>query len=190
MADLITKDTYKQAKALTGAKDDERLDLIASSVSQLVKTYCNNSIVDYVDTPYTEFQTVDFPGNCLQLTESPVLAIAEIWERPSAIDSYVQLANDGTDYTIDRRADTINRVGSNWPMGVEAVKVVYTAGYSPIPADLTLALIDLMSYYYKEEHKVQRQLGSGSMTNPKGTIEGNIGFPDHIKRVLDLYRDI
>lgn len=190
MADLITKETYKQAKALTGVKDDERLDLIASSVSQLVKTYCNNSLVDYAVTPYTEFKTVEFSGNILQLTESPVLIISEVWERASSTEDYIQLADDGSDYSLDRRADTIYRVGSNWPLGVEAVKVVYTAGYSSTPADLTLALIDLMSYFFKEEHKVQRQLGSGSMTNPKGSLDGNVGFPDHIKRVLDLYRDI
>lgn len=190
MADLITKDTYKQAKALTGAKDDERLDLIASSVSQLVKTYCNNSLMDYVDTPYTEYQTIEFKTNCIMLTESPVLVISEVWERSHPTEAYTQLANDGTDYILDRRADTLTRVDTSWPLGVEAIKVVYTAGYSVLPTDLRLALIDLMAYYFKEEHKVTRQLGSGSMTNPRTSIEDYTGFPDHIKRILDLYRQM
>jgi hypothetical protein len=190
MADLITTETYKQAKALTGAKDDERLDLIVSSVNQLVKTYCNNSIMDYAVSPYTEFQTIEYKTNCLILTESPVLVVSEVWERPSATEAYVQLATDGTEYTLDRRADTLSRVDANWPLGVEAIKVVYTAGYTSLPADLNLALIDLVSYYYKEEHKVTKQMGSSSIHNPRGTLEGNIGYPDHIKRVLDLYRQI
>jgi hypothetical protein len=190
MAELITKETYKQAKALTGAKDDERLDLIASSVSQLVKTYCNNSLMDYSVSPYTEFLTIDFKTNCLILTESPVLVVSEVWERPSATEVYVQLATDGTAYTLDRRADTLSRVDASWPLGVEAIKVVYTAGYSVLPTDLRLALIDLMAYYFKEEHKVTRQLGSGSMTNPRTSLEDYTGFPDHIKRILDLYRQV
>jgi len=190
MADLITKDTYKQAKALTGAKDDERLDLIASSVSQLVKTYCNNSLLDYAVDPYTEFQTIEFDTNSILLTEGPVLAISEVWERSHPTEDYVQLADDGTEYVLDKRADTLTRVDARWPKGVEAIKVVYTAGYSDLPTDLRLACIDLMAYYFKEEHKITRQLGSGSMTNPRTSIEDYTGFPDHIKRILDLYRQM
>ena len=41
----------------------------------------------------------------------------------------------------------------NWRKGVAAVKVVYTAGYSAVPSDLKLAVIDLLTYYLKDEHK-------------------------------------
>ncbi len=191
MADLITLEIYKQAKAITGAKDDQRLDIIVSSVNQLVKTYCGNSLIDYATTPYTEYISPDYSGNQITLTEFPVLAISEVWERPQPSESYVQLLDDGTDYSLDRRSDTLVREGAYWMLGTEAVQVVYTAGYASTPPDLTLALIDLIQYYYKDEYKATRQLGSASINNnPNGTIKGNIGFPDHIKRVLDLYRQI
>lgn len=190
MADLITIEYYKQAKALTSAKDEERLGIIVPSVSQLVKTYCGNSFVDYVTVPYTEYLTNDWPTCRLLLTEIPVISVSEVWERTDPTSDYVQLTED-EDFVIDDRVDMIDRLGTNWPTGVKAVKVTYTAGYAELPTDLKLAVIDLISYYFYDERKTQKQLFGASITQSgTTTLNGNIGFPDHIKRVLDLYRQI
>ena len=73
------------------------------------------------------------------------------------------------------------------PSGPGSVKVTYKGGYSACPADLKLAVIDLVTYYHKDEYK-QRQTLSGASIQNQGTSgqSGNVGFPDHIKRVLDL----
>lgn len=190
MADLITIETYKQAKGLTSSKEDERLGIIVNSVNQLVKTYCGNSFVDYVDTPYEEYFSPDLSINTLQLTEMPLLEITEVSERTATTEDY-QVLTDLQDYAANKRVDTVVRIGANFPIGIEAVKVVYTAGYATLPADLTLALVDLVSYYLNGEHKTTRQLSGASMTNVStSTLVGNVDFPDHIKRVLDLYRQI
>lgn len=190
MDDLITIDTYKQAKAISSAKDDERLGIIVPSVSQLVKTYCGNSFVDYVTNPLTEYFDVEWKQNTIQLTESPLIAVAEVWERTTPAEDYIQLLDDLTEYVPSARKDTITRVGASWPLGVEAIKVLYTAGYASLPGDLTLVLVDLVHYFYREEHKITKQLSGASISNPAGTLKGNVGFPDHIKRVLDLYKQI
>jgi len=188
MANLITKDIYKQAKAITGSKDDERLDLIANSVSQLVKTYCANSFVDYVSTPKVEYFSPEWDTKEIQLTESPLIAVTEVAERLSPEESYTVLT-DLTDYVASSRTDLVTRVSSYWAKGVDAVRITYTAGYTAIPEDLKLALIDLMSYYYREEHKTVKTLMSATMQNKTtSSLSSNMGFPDHIKRVLDLYR--
>ena len=65
----------------------------------------------------------------------------------------------------------------------------YTAGYATLPVDLKLAVIDLMTYYFKREHKERRTLGGASIQNSATTSQAdNVGFPDHIKRILDLYK--
>jgi len=187
MAELLTTETYKQAKALTGVKDDERLGIIISSVSQLVKTYCNNTFLDYATTPLDEYFSPDWQGCDVQVTESPILVVSGVSERSSTSEAYYTLT-ELTEYAVDLKTDSVRRIGAYWPVGIDAVKVTYTAGYASTPADLKLAMIDLTSYYMKEEHKITRNLGSASMHNPSGTLTGNVGFPDHIKRVLDLYR--
>ena len=78
----------------------------------------------------------------------------------------------------------------NWPKGPGAVKIVYTAGYSTTPKDLQLAVADLITYYLKDEYKERRTLQGASVQN-RGTssMSDNVDFPDHIKRVLDLYKN-
>ena len=70
-----------------------------------------------------------------------------------------------------------------------AVRITYKAGFASTPRDLQLALFDLVNYYIKDEHKERRVLGGATVQN-QGTsgIRTSSDFPDHIKRVLDLYR--
>jgi hypothetical protein len=54
MADLITLQEYKTAEGITQPKEDARLNVLIPSISQLVKTYCGNSFVDFYSTNKTE----------------------------------------------------------------------------------------------------------------------------------------
>ena len=76
-----------------------------------------------------------------------------------------------------------------WPQGVGSVKITYNAGYTDTPKDLKLAVFDLVTYYLKDEHKIRQTLGGATLQN-QGTsgMRTSTDFPDHIKRVLDLYR--
>ena len=78
----------------------------------------------------------------------------------------------------------------NWHRGVGAVRIVYKAGYSAVPADLKLAVLDLVTYYLKDEHKQRQSIAGASIQNQGSSGQSNnVGFPDHIKRVLDLYKN-
>ena len=82
------------------------------------------------------------------------------------------------------------RSGCRLGYGVGAVKVVYTAGYSAVPSDLKLAVLDLVTYYLKDEHKQRQSIAGATMQNQASTSQrNNVSFPDHIKRVLDLYKN-
>jgi hypothetical protein len=75
-------------------------------------------------------------------------------------------------------------------MGPGAVEVVYTAGYTTCPADLQLAVVDLITYYHKDEHKARQTMqGASIQNNTSSSQANNVSFPDHIKRVLDLYKN-
>ena len=195
MADLITLQQYKTAEGITQPKDDARLNVLIPSVSQLVKTYCGNSFVDFFSSNKTETFTLDWGTYIVQLTESPVNSIVSVQERQSYSDSYATLTTGAYEYALDSGTDSVLRTLSsgrykNWPLGVDAVKVVYTAGYSAIPSDLKLAVLDLVTYYLKDEHKQRQSIAGASLQNQGSTSQSNnVSFPDHIKRVLDLYKN-
>tara|TARA_B100000214_G_scaffold176814_1_gene127145 strand:+ start:42 stop:629 length:588 start_codon:yes stop_codon:yes gene_type:complete len=193
MADLITLQDYKTAEGISAPKDDARLNVLIPSVSQLVKTYCGNSFVDFFSSNKTEEFNIDWGTYVVQLTESPVNAIVSVQERQSYNSSYITLTTGAYEYALDTNTDSVFRTTSsgykNWATGVGAVKVVYTAGYSAVPADLKLAVLDLVTYYLKDEHKQRQSIAGASLQNQGSTSQSNnVSFPDHIKRVLDLYK--
>jgi hypothetical protein len=189
MANLITIDYYKQAKAISSAKDDERISLVVDAVSQLVKTYCGVSFVDNFSADLTEFHTIKWKENRILLEEDPIVSITSVEERYYENDEYYTLTSE--EYSIDTKVGLIQRLHSSWPVGIESVKVTYKAGYTDTPVDLKLAIVDLVHYYLQGEYKSTKTLSGATVTNKTtNSISTSSDFPDHIKRVLDLYRHI
>ena len=203
MANLVTLASYKINEGINSVKDDERIEALINSVSQLVKTYCGNGIVDFYSTATggdpanntkTETFSINWASNIVQLTESPIIAITSVSERDNPTDTYTTLTNN-EDYYVDSVTDTIFRVDSagnekRFKSGKGAVKVVYTAGYTSLPQDLELAVMDLITYYLKDERKSRQTIAGATLANQTSTSQrDNVGFPDHIKRVLDLYKN-
>ena len=191
--DLITLEEYKDNESITNTKDDFRLQNLITSVSQLVKTYCSNSFLDYFSTPTSEEFTIKYATDGLQLSEGPVRSVTLVEERRNPVSAYEALTS--ADFHVDYSSDIVYRTNSTgfyqWPIGPGAVRITYTAGYASIPEDLRLAVYDLVTYYRKNEHKERRQLSGASMANQgSSSIWRNADFPDHIKRVLDLHKQI
>ena len=196
MANLITTANYKNYIKMEHNKDDAKLDILVESISQLVKTYCGNGIVDFYSSAKTEtFDMDDTYTSEIFVTESPLNSVTSVQERDSIADSYTTLTAN-TDYYVDTEHDRIFRIDGEksieyYKKGFASVKVVYNAGFSAVPTDLKLAVFDLVTYYLKEEHKTQRSIAGTTLRNEGSTsIRNDIGFPDHIKRVLDLYKII
>ena len=192
MTDLVTLAEYKEAEGIASPKEDLRLATLVPSVSQLVKTYCGNSIIDYYSSNKTETFNIDWGTHIVQLTESPVNTIVSVEKRDSVTESYTTVPT--TEYYLDMTTDSVLYVtGStykNWPRGAGSVKVTYKAGYDACPMDLKLAVVDLITYYLKDEHKERRTLGGASIQNQStSSVRDSVAFPDHIKRVLDMYKN-
>ena len=200
MADLITLQQYKDFAGLTGVTMDARINVIVDSVSQLVKNYCGTSFIDDYSSAKTEyFDIKDNVTTRVMLDEGPIRTVTSVQERDSQADSYVTLITENSDssgkyeYIIDTITDSIIRTNSTgvkyFPKGHKAVKVVYRAGYSATPEDLKLAVFDLIKYYLKDERKARMQIAGAMVENQvSSSIARNIGFPDHIKRILDFYK--
>ena len=200
MANLVTLQQYKDFTGLQGVKTDARINAIIPQVTQVVKSYCGTSIIDYYSTNKTEyFDILDDLTSRVMLDESPLVSVSQVQERDDQASSYVTLITENSDssgkyeYILDTTTDSIIRTSSTgtkyFPKGHKAVKVVYRAGYSATPADLQLAVFDLIKYYLKDERKARMQIAGAMVENQvSSSIRGNTGFPDHIKRVLDMYK--
>ena len=192
MTDLVTLAEYKEAEGISSPKEDLRLATLIPAVSQLVKTYCGNSLIDHYTTNKIETFSINWDTHVAQLTESPVKTVVSVEKRDSVSESYSTVPT--TEYYLDEATDSVLHVtGStykNWPKGAGSVKITYTAGYDKCPADLRLAVFDLITYYLKDEHKERRTLAGASIQNAGSTsLRDSVAFPDHIKRVLDLYKN-
>ena len=200
MADLITLQQYKDFAGLQGVQTDARINVIIDSVSQLVKNYCGTSFIDFYSSDKTEFfDIMDNHTTRIMLGESPLVSVSQVQEREDQSSSYVTLITENSDssdkyeYMIDTTTDSIVRTNSTrdipFARGRKAVKVVYRAGYSSTPEDLKLACFDLVRYYLKDERKDRMTIAGATVENAVSTsIRNNAGFPDHIKRVLDMYK--
>ena len=96
MTDLVTLAEYKEAEGITSPKEDLRLATLVPAVSQLVKTYCGNSLIDYYSTNKVETFSINWDTHVVQLTESPANAIVSVQKRDSVSESYSTVPT--TDY--------------------------------------------------------------------------------------------
>lgn len=198
MTDLITLDDYKLYQRKTDAAGDERLQPIITGVSQAVKNYCGRTFIDYYNTDKVEMFTIP-NGNVskLFLDEIPVVSITSIKERTSLADGWTTLVADGTggkyEYAVSKEMGIVTRISATstltWPEGPDRVEVTYKAGFAAVPDDLVLALYDLVMYYDKREYIPRQSVQSTSRDrNTSSSIDGQASFPDHITRILDLYK--
>ena len=119
MANLVTLQQYKDFAGLQGVKTDARISSIIPQVTQIVKTYCGTSLVDYYSSAKTEyFDIVDRLTTRVMLDEGPIVSVTSVQERDSQSDSYVTLITENSDssgkyeYIIDSITDSIIRTTS------------------------------------------------------------------------------
>lgn len=191
---IITLDDYKLFEGITSTKNDDQLEALLDSSSALIETYCNTKFTQYATSPgVVEVFDIQWDTHVVQLKYSPILTVISVLERSTQSQTYTNLTTGAYEWYLDTVTDSIIRTNEDgsyalWPKGVGAVRVNYTAGYTSAPEDIKLALVDLVTYYFKDEHRVNRSLGSASTQNQVTSSIRDAGFPDHIKRVLDLYR--
>jgi hypothetical protein len=199
MANLLTLDEYKLLEGVNSTQNDDKFEQLLTSVSTLVRSYTGQTFDEFIASPgKTELFDIQYCTAQVQLEETPVIEISGVFERKTQSEDYTELFRNGTngryDWYFDPLTETIIRTTvsgqyKDWPQGVGSVKVTYTAGYTSIPEDLKLAVADIVTYYHKEEYKQNQTIGSSTREGAVATMKDS-GFPDHIRRVLDLYRDV
>ena len=200
MANLVTLQQYKDFAGIKGVGEDAKINVILPAISQAVKTYCGTSFIDFYSNDKTEFfDILDTSTTAVMVDESPLVSVSQVQERENQSSSYVTLITENSngsgkyEYIVDTALDMVRRTTATgdkaFPKGRKAVKVVYRSGYASTPSDLKLACFDLIKYYLKDERKSGLTIAGATVRNEVSTsLRENIGFPDHIKRILDFYK--
>lgn len=184
--DLITLAEYKTYAGISSTNQDIAIRNLIPQVSNLAKQLCRRTFVDYVD----DYKTEVFKGGVdsrILLQETPLLQIASVEFSDDFGKTYRTLA-EFTDYAVDQEADAVQLIAHPY-IGytkLNAFRVTYNAGYEQIPADLKLAIADLITYYLRNESAIHSNKGVGSNSVQIEYVT-NTGLPAHIRRVLDQH---
>lgn len=179
---LVTKAEYKAYMGITSTNSDTEIDFLIPKVSDLVKTYCRRTFIDFYDEAKTEV----FDGGFKQiiLKETPVVTVNSVAYSADYGKTYTNLVKF-TDYVV--RDDYVLSLNPNgFPEQINGYKVVYFAGYEAVPGDLKLAVLDLIEYYSRNNGAVHSTRDLNPNTTQISYVASS-NFPASIKRVLDQY---
>ena len=182
-ANLVTLQEYKAYAGITNPNSDSEINLLIPAISDLVKTYCKRTFVDYLTVPKEEV----FNGavGSFILEETPIRSIVSV----EFSSDYGQNYRDLTEF-VDWVEDVGYIVSVNpggFPRYLRGYKVTYTAGYVVMPAELKLALLDLIKYYMRNDGAVHSPKAPGTNSVQIEYIS-TTSLPAHIRRILDLHR--
>ncbi|MFI3221386.1 MAG: hypothetical protein QX189_20055 [Methylococcales bacterium] len=180
---LVTKAEYKAYMGISSTNEDAKIDSLIPKVSALVKSLCNNSFNDYVNDAAVEV----FEGGTSYYVplEGPVLSIMSVEISTDNGNTYTELV-EFTDFAYSKATGLLRSIGRDFPILINGFKLTYTAGYEVIPADLKVAVLDLISYYMKNESAIHSNRAPGGNTVQIEYVL-NTKLPAHISRILDLY---
>lgn len=182
---LVTIAEYKAYIGIASTNQDAAIASLIVSISDLVKTICRRTFLDYVDNSKVEV----FKGGeeNFNLQETPLLTVSSVEFSEDYGQTYSSLI-EFTDYVVDTGTEQINIIPLQYQIykRVNAFKVTYTAGYEVLPSDLKLAIFDLITYYLRHEAALHtnKNVGANSVQIEYVT---STTLPAHIRRVLDLY---
>ena len=183
---LVTRAEYKAYAGLSSTNEDAKIDILNPKISELVKSLCNTTFIDYVNDSKIDY--FDGGVNTFIPSEGPLLAVTGLEYSTDYGVTYTELV-ENTDFVVLLSKGTILPIGvTNFPYYPNGYKLTYNSGYEVLPAALKLAILDLISYYMKNDSAVHSNRAPGGNTVQIEYVI-NTSLPAHIRRVLDLYAD-
>ena len=189
---LVTLEEYKVYAGINSTNQDAVITALIPTVSELVKTFCRRTFIDYVDDAKTEV----FSGGVSRyyLKEFPILGLSGVEYSTDYGQTYTSLT-EFTDFVLDSEDDSILAIpyyddpmkDTKFAKAINGYKVTYYAGYTTIPEDLKIAVLDLVTYYLKNDGSVHSPKAPGTNSVQIEYITST-ALPAHIARILNIYK--
>lgn len=180
--ELITRQEYKAYQGITSTNHDVEIDLLITKCSEFAKTYCRRRFNEYTGDTKTEYFSGGVPK--FILAETPVLQVVAVEYSADYGQTWTQLT-EYSSWILHEDSIACIPVG-DWQPQLRGYRVQYTGGYEAIPDDLKLAVMDLVTYYRRNDSAVHSSSAPG-MNRTQVEYITSTGLPAHIRRVLDQY---
>jgi hypothetical protein len=176
--ELCSTSDLKTMLAITTSGEDTMLALLKAAGEKFVKTFCGRDFI-IPSTPYTEYYDGD-GSNVLRLDQAPIVSVTSIHSDPARLFESASLipASDLIGDAKSLRLGWLELLTYKFLKGLKSTKVVYSAGWSTIPEDLSFAVKTLICHQYKVVGKkswdeTARQFGDVNITISPNSIPKN-----------------
>lgn len=157
--DLCTLAEARRYVNVSGTDDDELLQQIITSTSEMFNRHCNRNLLE---KEYTE--TFDGNGKTLMILENyPINSVLSLSINGANVAPYTFGASQG--YIAKNHLLTV--YGTAFVRGFQNVSINYMAGFQTPPYDLQQACLEVVALRYKERDRVghiSKQLGDETVS--------------------------
>ena len=177
----------KTMLGITTSGQDSLLAIIKSNVETWAKNYCGR---DFLVTSYTEYYDGDHT-NVLRTNQRPIVSVTTIHSDPARVfgDATLIPASDIIGDAVSYRLGYVELLTYRFLAGLKSTKIVYSAGYSTVPTDLSMAVKLIVCKQFKVIDKkmfAERSQQVGDLTINLSPDE----FPKDAMQILHSYRRI
>ena len=179
MGDLTTLANVKARLGLTATTTDALLSSLITEVSTLAQTYIGYAVLS---ANYSE--TFDGAGQrAITLGTTPVISVSGVQIGTQSIPQATDLVSPG--YVATPKGISFRNV---WVQaGVQNIQVSYVAGYSVVPPDLEMSVIDLVCLVFEERSRMgQVSISMGGQSTRFLNMAD--GIPKRILAVWSAYQ--
>lgn len=180
---LITLSGYKTYAGINSTKYDEEISVLLLMAAQFARNYCRKTFDQYVTTNAVEL--LDGGSEHLILDESPLIDVISVEYSGDFGQTFTALT-EFVDW-VQAEDSVQSTSATGFAYALNGYRVTYNAGYTVIPADLTMALYELITYFRKNDSTLHSTVRPGSSTTAIEYIN-SAGLPTNIRTVLDFYK--
>ena len=183
--------TVEQAKNYLGisaanSSKDTLLETWIDVVSRAFESAIDNVVQPATKTVYRDGDGSEF----LFLPYYPIITVTTLQERDSPLGSWTDLLSDTSYLHIDTtyydRLELLE--GYTFPEGQKNIKVVYAAGWSTIPGDITKVILEQVSYMWKESGQGADRLSLSGTSSSEAGGSSSYSFTDMSPRWNEVVR--
>ena len=183
-AQLCSVSDVKQYLGMTDSAHDALITSLVNGASEAIENFCRRR---FGEAEYTEYHD-GADSALLLLDHTPVKSVDEVREGPCR-DFEGCDPIDEDDYVLYPEEGLLLRTSGMFPRGMRNVRVVYTAGYSSVPAVVGQACAALVASWFNRGH----QGGDGLESEQFGDYSAKYAsraLPSEVTELLVRYSDL